>query len=112
MPRRNADPQRRGWARARGADGRDLPRDGSFSTKVIETVLAGGKSVCEKIDEAGPFDPSRSMIDLNIRAVMCVPLLSHEVRLGVLYVDTRASQRMFSRSDLRYFEAFGDVMIP
>jgi len=95
---------------SRGADGRDLPRDGSFSTKVIETVLAGGKSVCEKIDEAGPFDPSRSMIDLNIRAVMCVPLLSQELRLGVLYVDTRASQRMFSRSDLRYFEAFADML--
>ncbi|HZL98722.1 MAG TPA: GAF domain-containing SpoIIE family protein phosphatase, partial [Planctomycetota bacterium] len=91
-------------------DRQDLPRDAAFSTKVVETVLTGGKAVCEKIDEAGPFDPSRSMIDLNIRAVMCVPLVSHEVRLGVLYVDTRASQRMFSRSELRYFEAFADML--
>lgn len=95
---------------ARGANGQDLPRNASFSTKVVETVLAGGKSVCEKIDEGGPFDPSRSMIDLNIRAVMCVPLVSHQERLGVLCVDTRASERMFSRSDLRYFEAFADML--
>jgi len=95
---------------ARGANGQDLPKNAAFSTKVVETVLAGGKSVCEKIDEAGPFDPSRSMIDLNIRAVMCVPLVSHEERLGVLCVDTRASERMFSRSDLRYFEAFADML--
>ena len=95
---------------ARGSNGQDLPRNAAFSTKVVETVLAGGKSVCEKIDEGGPFDPSRSMIDLNIRAVMCVPLVSHEERLGVLCVDTRASERMFSRSDLRYFEAFADML--
>lgn len=95
---------------ARAANGQDLPRNAAFSTKVVETVLAGGKAVCEKIDEAGAFDPSRSMIDLNIRAVMCVPLVSHEERLGVLCVDTRASERMFSRSDLRYFEAFADML--
>ncbi len=94
----------------RDASGKDLPRHAAFSTRVVETVLAGGKSVCEKIDAAGDFDPSRSMIDLNIRAVMSVPLVAQDQRLGVLCVDTRASERTFSRSDLRYFEAFADML--
>ncbi|HTE06816.1 MAG TPA: SpoIIE family protein phosphatase [Planctomycetota bacterium] len=94
----------------RDAAGRDLPANAAFSTRVVETVLAGGKSVCEKIDAGGDFDPSRSMIDLNIRAVMSVPLVAQEKRLGVLCVDTRASERTFSRSDLRYFEAFADML--
>jgi serine phosphatase RsbU (regulator of sigma subunit) len=95
---------------ARAAGGKDLPRGAAFSTKVVEGVFNGGKSVCEKIDESGGFDPSRSMIDLNIRAVMCVPLVAQEERLGVLCVDSRASDRTFSRSDLRYFEAFADML--
>jgi sigma-B regulation protein RsbU (phosphoserine phosphatase) len=95
---------------ARSSGGRDLPRNAAFSTKVVETALVSGKSVCEKIDEAGAFDPSRSMIDLNIRAVMCVPLTARDQTLGALCVDTRASQRTFSRSELRYFEAFADML--
>jgi phosphoserine phosphatase RsbU/P len=94
----------------RDAHGRDLPRGAAFSTKVVEQVLTTGKSVCEKIDAGGDFDPSRSMIDMNIRAVMCVPLVAQERRLGLLCVDTRASERTFSRSDLRYFEAFADML--
>jgi sigma-B regulation protein RsbU (phosphoserine phosphatase) len=95
---------------ARSAGGRDLPRNAAFSTKVVETALRSGRSVCEKIDEAGAFDPSRSMIDLNIRAVMCAPLVARDIQLGALCVDTRASQRTFTRSDLRYFEAFADML--
>ncbi|MHC5211630.1 MAG: PP2C family protein-serine/threonine phosphatase [Planctomycetota bacterium] len=95
---------------ARSSAGRDLPRNAAFSTKVVETALKSGKSVCEKIDEGGSFDPSRSMIDLNIRAVMCVPLTARDQTLGALCVDTRASQRTFSRSELRYFEAFADML--
>ncbi len=95
---------------ARAAGGKDLPQGAAFSTRVVEGVFRDGKAVCEKIDESGGFDPSRSIIDLNIRALMGVPLVAHEERLGVLCVDTRASERTFSRSDLRYFEAFADML--
>ncbi len=95
---------------ARTADGRDLPRGAAFSTQVVQGVLAGGKAVCQKVGEDTDFDPSRSMIDLNIRAVMCVPLVARDKRLGVLMVDTRASTRTFSRGDLRYFEALADML--
>jgi serine phosphatase RsbU (regulator of sigma subunit) len=95
---------------ARSADGRDLPRGAVYSHKVVDAVIGGGKSVCQKVGEDTDFDPSRSMIDMNIRAVMCVPLLAKDKRLGVLMVDTRASERTFSRGDLRYFEAIADML--
>lgn len=95
---------------ARAADGRDLPRGAAFSSKVVEQVSGGGKAVCQKVGEDTDFDPSRSMIDLNIRAVMCVPLVARDKRLGVLMVDTRASERTFTRGDLRYFEAIADML--
>lgn len=95
---------------ARSSEGRDLPRGAAFSTQVVQSVLAGGKAVCQKVGEDTDFDPSRSMIALEIRAVMCVPLVARERRLGVLLVDTRASARTFSRGDLRYFEALADML--
>jgi phosphoserine phosphatase RsbU/P len=95
---------------SRAANGTDLPRAAAFSSKVVDSVLGGGKSVCQKVGEDTDFDPSRSMIDLNIRAVMCVPLVARDKRLGVLMVDTRASERTFSRGDLRYFEAIADML--
>ncbi|MGQ0553940.1 MAG: PP2C family protein-serine/threonine phosphatase [Planctomycetota bacterium] len=95
---------------ARANNGRDLPRNAAFSTRVVASVLQDGVPICEKIDESGGFDPSRSMIDLNLRAVMCVALMAQDQRLGVLCVDTRASTRTFSKADLRYFEAFADML--
>jgi GAF domain-containing protein len=95
---------------ARAADGRDLIRNASFSTKVVSTVFERNKAVCQNDDQGGSFDPSQSMIDLNLRAVMCVPLRARDERLGALYVDTRVSQKRFTRGELRYFEAFADML--
>lgn len=96
---------------ARSADGTDLPTDTTtFSSQVVQSVLDGGESVCKREDEGGDFDPSQSMINLNIRAVMCVPLVFQGKRQGVIYVDARASERLFARGDLRFFEAFADML--
>ncbi len=95
---------------ARDDRGRNLPKEASFSTQVVAGVMDGGEPVVLKIEEGGDFDPSQSMLNLSIRAAMCVPLVSGEERLGVLYVDQRASTQTFSRSDLRFFQAFADML--
>lgn len=95
---------------SRAADGSDLPKGTTWSSQVIESVLKGGDSVCKNEDDGGDFDPSQSMISLDIRAVMCVPLIFQEKRQGVIYVDARASERPFTHSDLRFFEAFADML--
>ncbi len=94
----------------RTASGKDLPAGAAYSRHVLDGVFSGGPAVCERLGDEGGFDPSRSMIDMNLRAVMCVPLMAQDERLGVLYVDTRASTRSFTRADLRYFEAFADML--
>lgn len=95
---------------ARSSDETDLPPGVRFSTQVVESVLGGGPSVCRRDDDDADFDPSQSMISLDIRGVMCVPLTSRDKRIGVIYVDARASERQFTKSDLRFFEAFADML--
>lgn len=90
--------------------GNDLPRTTAFSTQVVTSVFEGGEPVCQKTDETGDFDPSQSMLNLSIRAVMCVPLMTRSERLGVLYVDQRANTRSFEKADLRFFQAFADML--
>ncbi len=94
----------------RDAKGNDLPRSVAFSTQVVTSVFGGGDSICQKTDDSGDFDPSQSMLNLAIRAVMCVPLMAQEERLGVMYVDQRASTLSFDKADLRFFQAFADIM--
>jgi sigma-B regulation protein RsbU (phosphoserine phosphatase) len=94
---------------ARAANASDLEADdASWSSREVESVLAGGESICKS--DGGDFDPSQSMINLNIRSVMCVPLTFRDERKGAIYVDARASERPFARSDLRFFEAFADML--
>jgi len=95
---------------ARAANQTDLPHSTTWSSQVVESVLEGGASVCKSEDNDTDFDPSQSMISLDIRAVMCVPLVFQEKRQGVIYVDARASERPFAHSDLRFFEAFADML--
>jgi HD-GYP domain-containing protein (c-di-GMP phosphodiesterase class II) len=51
------------------------------------------------------INPSQSIITENITSVMCVPLLHHDEKLGVVYVDTRGSKNAFSQRDLELLTA-------
>jgi sigma-B regulation protein RsbU (phosphoserine phosphatase) len=54
-----------------------------------------------------PSDLSASVVDLKLRAVMCVRLSFKDEVLGVIYVDSRATERQFTSKDSRFFEALG-----
>jgi len=94
---------------ARAANATDLPQGETWSTREVMSVLEDGQSVC-KADDGADFDPSQSMINLNIRSIMCVPLKFREELQGAIYVDARASERPFKKGDLRFFEAFADML--
>jgi serine phosphatase RsbU (regulator of sigma subunit) len=94
----------------RTASGQDLPAGARWTTQVVQDVLARDEAICQQEGDDQDFDPSQSMINLDIRSVMCVPLqLSDELR-GALYVDARASERPFAKTDLRFFQAFADML--
>src|SRR5262245_29878940 len=96
-------------ARQRGS--KPLTSDLRYSTTVAGRVLAEGRPLRAQVhSESEALELGRSVYDLKLRAVMCVPLASpsHDdapapPTTGVLYVDSRAATRQFSQPDLALF---------
>ena len=94
----------------RDRDGNTIPTDVRFSTSVARKVLEEGQPVRATVhSESEALELGKSVYDLKLRAVMCVPLsLSEEEKgapRGVLYVDSRAASRNFTQADLALFAA-------
>jgi HD-GYP domain-containing protein (c-di-GMP phosphodiesterase class II) len=51
------------------------------------------------------FDASESIIAMNLRSVMCVPLINKGTVLGVMYVDNREKPGIFDEDDLALLSA-------
>jgi serine phosphatase RsbU (regulator of sigma subunit) len=96
---------------ARSKSGEEITDDLRFSTSVARKVADEREPVRATVNtDAEALDLGRSVFDLKLRAVMCVPLTARdedgEARVfGVLYVDSRAATRQFSRNNLRVFAA-------
>lgn len=96
---------------ARDASGRDLRPPIQYSTTVTRKVATGGEPTCWKVSsQEQAVDLSQSIVDMKLRAVMCVTLRVKDRRLGVIYVDSRATHREFSRADLKFFDAFAGAL--
>ncbi len=97
-------------ARLRGS--KDLEEDARFSTSIANKVLTDVQAIRATVhSESEALELGRSVYDLKLRAVMCVPLApgGREGLVippsGVLYVDSRAATRQFSQGDLALFAA-------
>ncbi len=96
---------------ARGGNGRPLPADTPYSTSVVSRVLENGEpvvSVVQSKQEA--LDLGQSVLDLKLRAVMCVPLEARGRLSGVIYVDSKAQRQEFTNRDLAFFAALAQQM--
>lgn len=91
---------------ARDSLRRDLPGDTVYSRSVPQKVAREGQALC-LIDAASATEASlgQSIVDLRLLTVMCVPLKVKDRTIGVLYVDSKASSREFTDSDLMLFKA-------
>lgn len=82
-----------------------------FSTTIANRVLDEVQPVRATVQsESQALELGKSVYDLKLRAVMCVPLAAPDrgegsKPSGVLYVDSRAASRQFSQSDLSLFAA-------
>ena len=95
---------------ARDAEGRDLTGNIQYSTGVLKKVVETGKPVHLKVGASEVADLSQSVVDLKLRAVMCVTLSVKNRVLGCIYVDSRATSRDFKKSDLKFFDALANAM--
>ncbi len=97
-------------ARLRGE--KPLSGELRYSTSVANKVLREIQPVRATVHtELEMLELGKSVYDLKLRAVMCVPLSSPadddgaSLPHGVLYVDSRAATRQFTQGDLALFAA-------
>ena len=55
----------------------------------------------------GELNAQASLLDLQVRAVMCVPLLIERTLHGLIYVDSRVAMGAFTEEDLEIVQAIG-----
>ncbi|MDB5097873.1 MAG: hypothetical protein JWM80_2294 [Cyanobacteria bacterium RYN_339] len=87
------------------------PFDGSteqYSRSIVTRVATERQAICvldtlmdEKLNLQG------SLLDLQVRAVMCVPLVIDRTLHGVIYVDSRVAMGAFTEEDLEIVQAIG-----
>jgi len=76
------------------------------SVGAVERALSGGRPVVSSDARADALLGSRaSVVAGGIRALLCVPVLVHERRIGVLYADSRKPGAAFTELDLEILEA-------
>ncbi len=87
---------------ARGLDRQTL--DGpefQVSRGVVERVANGGQPVLTSDAQADDrFRLRRSVMDLGLRSILCVPLVVRDRVTGVVYVDNRLRAGIFQPADL------------
>ena len=91
------------------------PIDGRFegSLGAVERALETGESVVVSDAASDSFlGKRRSVLDLGIATLACVPLSSGDRRLGILYVDGRKQGGVFTDLDVEILEALaGNVSV-
>ncbi|MDG1482085.1 MAG: sigma 54-interacting transcriptional regulator [Myxococcota bacterium] len=78
------------------------------SDTIIDRVIARRRPVIVSDAMADrTFGRSRSVVDLKVSSVMCVPLLYRNDLLGVLYLGNDAVTGLFTESDLKVLSVWG-----
>jgi diguanylate cyclase (GGDEF)-like protein len=91
---------------ARDRHGNVLTESEKVSGSITQRVLATQEAECV-LDTHGhaTLQAQQSILDLNLRSVMCVPLTVSQDALGVLYVDSQVVVNAFSERDLDFLKA-------
>ncbi len=87
---------------ARGLNKTTIEHPGfEISRGVVQEVAKGGKGVCISDAQADVrFRKRRSVLDLHLRSILCVPLKLKEKILGVIYIDNRMIAGIFTEKHL------------
>lgn len=73
------------------SEGKSLPKE-SFhvSTSVVKDVFTTGQSkFIEGAHSDTDFDPSRSILSLELETILCSPLITEDKKIGIVYVDSK-----------------------
>ncbi len=86
---------------ARNIDGDELSEDGrTVSRTIVHKVLSSGEPSFINDAQQEGADSSRSIVDLGLRSILCVPLLISAKPYGAIYVENRSIANCFMEKDL------------
>lgn len=92
---------------ARGIDKSTIKSDDfKVSSNIINQVVVEKKPILSSNAMDDPrFDAFGSVSLHSIRSILCVPMISKERVVGVIYVDNRIKTGVFKKSDLQLIDA-------
>ncbi|MGB2696653.1 MAG: GAF domain-containing protein, partial [Candidatus Zixiibacteriota bacterium] len=81
--------------------------DLKISMSIANKVAQSGESIyTSDAQKDKRFSKQKSIVELNLKSIMCVPLKSKEKIIGILYLDNSTKKGIFLESDLHLFEVF------
>jgi len=96
------------WSNARNEDAGDTIR---MSRTIVKQVMESKQAIlsADAVSDS-QFDANQSIVDLQIRSMMCAPLFDSEgTAIGILQVDTSERQRQFRPHDLELLVSVGTL---
>ncbi|MBI3873144.1 MAG: GAF domain-containing protein, partial [candidate division Zixibacteria bacterium] len=88
-------------------DSLDSAEDFQISRSVADRVATKGQSEYTSNAQEDPrYAHQKSVAELNLRFIICVPLKIKDKVIGVCYLDNQSRAGLFGKSDLRLFELF------
>jgi PAS domain S-box-containing protein len=87
----------------------DTEDDFRISRSIADRVAATGESEYTSNAQEDPrYAHQKSVAELSLRFIICVPLKVKDSVIGVCYLDNQSRAGLFGRSDLRLFELFAE----
>lgn len=81
--------------------------DFRISMSIATSVAKTGKSIyTSDAQHDERYSKQKSILELDLKSIMCVPLKSKEKIIGILYLDNSSKSNIFLQSDLYLFELF------
>lgn len=81
----------------------------ALSRTVVNQVLAEGNPILTTNAQQDPrFDSQESVISLNLRSILCVPLILKDSIIGVIYADNRLREGLFTETEKDLLSAFAN----
>ena len=81
--------------------------DFRISMSIATNVAKTGKSVyTSDAQHDERYSKQKSILELELKSIMCVPMKSKEKIIGILYLDNSSKSNIFLQSDLYLFELF------
>lgn len=86
--------------------GNKLPESSfNISTTVVQDVFKTGQSkFIEAAQSDTNYDPSKSILRLDLQTILCSPLITDDKKIGVIYVDSKHLQKIKAREITDTFE--------